>query len=81
MGFWRRGFFRNGYKLSDILARGCGRVYGQALRHTIYAVAVIGGALVSQQWGVNGVAGAPFFALFINFIGMTHLSLDITGLK
>jgi len=56
-------------------------VYGQALRHTVYAVAVIGGALVGQQWGVNGVAGAAFFALFINFIGMTHLSLDITGLK
>lgn len=74
-------FFRNGYKLSDILARGCGRVYGQALRHTIYAVAVIGGALVGQRWGVNGVSVAAFLALFINFIGMTHLSLDITGLK
>ena len=56
-------------------------MYGQALRHTVYAVAVIGGALVGQQRGVNGVAGAAFFALFINFIGMTHLSLDITGLK
>jgi PST family polysaccharide transporter len=74
-------FFRNGYKLCDILARGCGRVYGQALRHTFYAIAVIGGALVGQQWGVNGVAAAALFALFVNFVGMVHLSLDITGLK
>lgn len=74
-------FFRNAYKLSSILARGCGRVYSNALRQVLYAVTVVLGALVGQQWGVNGVAAGALVALFVNFMTMTQLSLDITGLN
>jgi len=71
---------RASYKLSDTLARALGLVYQRAARQLVYAVLVIGGALIGQRWGVSGVAACVAVAVIANFGLMAHLILDATGL-
>lgn len=71
--------FRTSYKLGDSLATATGHVYQRAARQILYAVVVIGGALVGQRWGIVGVAWALLVALGVNFGAMAGLSLRLTG--
>jgi PST family polysaccharide transporter len=74
-------FFRASYKMSDSLARATGAVYRRAWRQAIYALAVVGGSWVGQNWGINGLSFGVLTALVINFTLMSQLSLDLGGLS
>ncbi|MFC7319284.1 lipopolysaccharide biosynthesis protein [Halobacillus campisalis] len=74
-------FFRTSYKISESVARSTGAVYRRAWRQLIYAISVIGGSLIGQQWGLIGVAYAINISLILNFLLMSHLSLKILSLS
>jgi len=69
--------FRMGYKMGDCLTRATGKVYSRARRQFIYAICVLVGCYVGSFWGINGVAIGTFFAVFVNYVLMIHLSLTI----
>ena len=68
-------FFKAGYKVSDSLSRALGAVYRRAWRQWIFAGAVAFGAYIGHFWGLVGVAYGVAFAVFLNFILMTSLSI------
>jgi PST family polysaccharide transporter len=72
--------FRTSYKMSDAIARATGNVYRRAVRQVAYAGLVVGGAIVGQRWGIEGVSVAVLFALLANFLIMAQLSLKVTHL-
>lgn len=67
--------FRTSSKLADALTRATGAVYRRAWRQILYAVLVVGGAIIGQRWGIAGVAWFVLLALTVNFAQMAHLSL------
>ena len=67
--------FRSNSKIADALARATGAVYRRAWRQILYAVLVVGGAWIGQRWGITAVAWAVLFAILVNWVTMTHLSL------
>ncbi len=67
--------FRSNSKIADALARATGAVYRRAWRQILYAVLVVGGAWIGQRWGITAVAWAVLFALLVNWVTMTHLSI------
>jgi PST family polysaccharide transporter len=71
-------FFRTGYKMSGTLARAKGAVYNFALIKGLYAVLVVGGALIGQRFGLTGVAIGVLGALTVHFFLMSQLSLKNT---
>ena len=71
--------FRTSYKLSDSLASATGAVYSRAWRQGVYALMIVVGALIGQNWGIQGVAVGTLLALGINFGLMAHLSLRLVG--
>jgi PST family polysaccharide transporter len=73
--------FRTGCKISDSLVRATGAVYRRTWRQTAYAVAVIAGAWVGQQWGLEGVAVAVLVTLALNFFLMAQLGLCLAEMS
>ncbi|MGZ4677002.1 MAG: lipopolysaccharide biosynthesis protein [Acidimicrobiia bacterium] len=76
--------FRTSYKISDSLARAMGTVYQRALRQAIYAVAVVVGALIGSEFGLEWVAVGVTGAIVLNYLLMAQLSLrtaNITWLE
>jgi O-antigen/teichoic acid export membrane protein len=73
--------FRTSYKVSDSICRATGAVYRRAWRQVVYALLVIGGSWVGQNWGVSGVAAGVLLAVTINFLTMAELSLAVSGLS
>ncbi len=69
--------FRMGYKMGDCLARATGAVYRRASRQIVFAVLVIIGCYIGHFWGIPGVAVGTVIALFINYLLMIQLSLNI----
>jgi O-antigen/teichoic acid export membrane protein len=67
--------FRTSYKISDSLARAMGTVYQRAVRQAIYAVAVVVGAYIGSQYGLNWVALGVTGAIILNYLLMAQLSL------
>lgn len=67
--------FRSNTKIADALARATGAVYRRAWRQILYAVLVVGGAWIGQRWGITAVAWAMLFAISVNWVSMTQLSL------
>ncbi|WP_271755278.1 lipopolysaccharide biosynthesis protein [Cohnella sp. JJ-181] len=74
-------FFRTSYKISESVARATGAVYRRAWRQLLYALLVIAGSIFGLQWGIMGVALGVLVALFVNFILMAQLSLNLLGLS
>lgn len=72
--------FRTSYKISDTMVRAKGAVYARAWRQVIFALAVLLGALIGQNWGLGGVAAGVVVALAINFLMMAQLSLRLSGM-
>ncbi len=72
--------FRTAYKLSDAMAKATGFVYARAWRQGVYAALVLGGAVAARPWGIAGVAVAVGFAITMNYVLMSGLSLAVTGL-
>ncbi|WP_212699754.1 lipopolysaccharide biosynthesis protein [Thalassovita aquimarina] len=73
--------FRTSSKISDSIVRATGAVYARAWRQGLFAVAVLLGALIGQNWGLIGVATGVFCALAFNFLMMAHLSLRLTSMS
>ena len=73
--------FRTGCKISDSLVRATGAVYRRSWRQTVYAVVVLLGAWVGQQWGLEGVAVAILITLAVNFFLMAQLALCLCNLS
>lgn len=73
--------FRNGYKISDAIARATGVVYRQAQRQWIYACLVILGAWIGHYWGIVGVSVGTVIAVAVHYLLMSNLSLSLINLK
>ena len=73
------GYFRALYHLSGILAQSVGRIYGELRNQLVYAVLVIGGALIGSRYGLAGVAVGVDFAICYMFIASAQLALSATG--
>jgi O-antigen/teichoic acid export membrane protein len=73
------GFFRSIYPLGDSLARAQGAVYRMGWRHGLYAVSVIGAAIVGAWGGIATVAEGVVGALVLIYFLMADLSLRLTG--
>lgn len=71
---------RGGYQVGEALAVGTGAVYRRAWRQWVHAVLIVAGALVGQQWGLEGVAWGVFAALLTNYLLTAQLGLSIVGL-
>jgi PST family polysaccharide transporter len=71
-------YFRTGYKMSVTAARAKGVVHRLALRVTLYAILVVGGALIGQLFGISGVALGVVGALTVHFFLLAQLSIRIT---
>jgi PST family polysaccharide transporter len=67
--------------ISDVLTTATGAVYARALRRAVYAMMVVFGALIGQQWGVGGVAVAVSLAMGVNYLVMAQLGRSVTGLS
>jgi PST family polysaccharide transporter len=72
--------FRTNYKVGGLVARARGDVYGVALTQGLYAVTVVGGAVISVRWGLGGVAATTTLAIWILFGALTWLALRHTEL-
>jgi PST family polysaccharide transporter len=72
---------RTGYKAIGTLARAKGAIYQTAWRQFLYAGMVICGALLGQNYGVNGVAAGVGGAIAIQFLVMHSFGLRISGIK
>lgn len=73
--------FRTGYKVSASVARATGAAYHSAWRQGVYAALVLAGALAGRSWGVPGVAVGVLFALFVFFVLMAQLSVQVTSIS
>jgi PST family polysaccharide transporter len=69
--------FRTSFRMSDSLSRATGRVYRRAWRQVLYAALVFLGAWVGRYQGLTGVAAGVLVALFINYVAMAELSLNV----
>lgn len=67
--------FRIGYKLSDSLTKATGAVYRRTFIQIIYAIAVFLGSIAGLKWGVFGVSIGVLFAIVLNYILMTKISM------
>ncbi len=70
--------FRTTYKLGAIVGRSSGEVFRIAGWQILYAILVIGGALVSVRWGILGVACTTSFGVLVVFLGLTSVALTTT---
>jgi PST family polysaccharide transporter len=67
--------WRTTHKASAIVARSAGDVWAIAFWQAAYAVAVIGGAMVSVRWGIVGVSCTTAAAVFFHFTNLTRIAL------
>ncbi|RAP77489.1 lipopolysaccharide biosynthesis protein [Paenibacillus montanisoli] len=70
-------YFRTSYKIADSFTRSVGAVYKRAWVQWGYALLVVVGCIGAQAWGITGISFAVLFALIINYVLMTNLSLRI----
>jgi len=68
--------FRIGHKIINALTRAAGAVYQNAWRQWVYAVCVVGGAILGSRWGISVVSLLVLGALLVNFLLMAQLSLN-----
>jgi PST family polysaccharide transporter len=73
--------FRTCHRISDSLSRATGRVYKRAWRQGLYAGLVFLGALIGHAWGLTGVAVGVLCALFVNYVMMAQLSLEVVQIS
>ena len=67
------------YNLADSLTRAKGAVYMKFVFHGVYAVSVLGAAIVGTRWGIAGVAAGLTASTGLVYVLMAGLSLRLTG--
>lgn len=73
--------FRTTYKLGSLVGKSTGDVTTLAVWQVVYAVSVIGGALVALRWNILGVACTTTIAVFLQFLAMSRFGLKATTLR
>ncbi len=71
---------RTSYKVGATVARARGDVYRISIIQLIYAVNVIGGALVASRWGIDAVAITTTAAVALHFGLLTWLGARHAGI-
>jgi len=71
-------FFRSAYKINGSIIKACGVVYNFASIQVIYAVLVVVGAIIAQQWGITAVAFTSALAIAVNYFLLSRISLRLT---
>lgn len=74
-------FFRSSYKISSTIAKAKGVVYYRAFVNWIYAGMVLLFAYIGQFYGLKGVAIGVSAAIFLNYVFMTLLGINLTRIK
>jgi O-antigen/teichoic acid export membrane protein len=69
--------FRTSYKTDDSLAKALGVAYKRSVRDAIYAAAVLVGSLLGTRWGLEGTATGVLFAVLLNYVLGTSMSLRL----
>jgi len=70
---------RVSYKIDNSLAKAMGAVYQRSARDALYAVAVVGGAIIGLRWGLPGVAVGVLGAVILNNVSAFRMSLRLLG--
>lgn len=65
------------YKNADTLLRSLGAVYQHVMVQGVYAVLVVGGALIGSRWGLPGVAAAISLACILNYLQLSQLGITL----
>jgi PST family polysaccharide transporter len=73
------GLFWSVTTLSDQIAHATAAVYHMFRRRIVLAVAILGGALLGAQFGINGVAVGVASSQVLMYFIMARLSLQLTG--
>ncbi len=74
-------FFRSAYKICSSIILACGKVYSFTVIQAVYAVIILIGSIIGQNWGIEGVAFSTAIGILVNYILLTRGSLIITGLN
>lgn len=69
------------YTLTDCLVRARGAVYRQSLVHAVIGTMVFVSTALGSMFGLNGVAGAVSFSLFVKHILLANLARNEIGIK
>lgn len=72
-------FFRSAYKISASINKACGAVYSHASIQIIYGALVVGGAIMTQRWGLAGVAISSAIAIGVNYGLLSRISLHLAN--
>jgi len=73
------GYFRALYHLGGVVAQSVGLVYGELRNQAVYAVIVIGGALLGSRHGLSWVAAGVCVAIVYMFVATAQLMSRATG--
>lgn len=74
-------FLRTTMKLGVIVAQALGAVNSVALAQILYAVILVGGAVVTVRWGISGVATSTTIAIAIASFHSCFLALRVAKLS
>ncbi|MEO8702135.1 MAG: lipopolysaccharide biosynthesis protein [Kofleriaceae bacterium] len=72
--------FRTSQKLGAIVAQAAGRANAVAVAYVVYMVLVIGGAMISIQWGIVGVAVSTAIAIIVVCCESCFLGMQVSRL-
>jgi O-antigen/teichoic acid export membrane protein len=73
--------FRTTYKAAGLVTRSAGAVLRNAGSQALYALAVIGGALISVRWGIVGVSITTGLAVVFHYSNLMRLALRQVSLS
>jgi hypothetical protein len=73
------GYFRAVYHLGGVVVRSVGWIYPWVFRQAVYAILVIGGALIGSRYGLPGVALGVGVAIVYMFGVTADLALRAPG--
>ena len=74
-------FFRTGRRIAGVTMNGIGKPYWSAISQTIFAICVVGGALIGVRWGITGVAIFTALSIFVVYCLQTALVMYFIGLR
>lgn len=75
------GLFRAIYASTGALTHAFGEVYAEMRRQAVYAVLLIGAALIGLRWGIAGAAAGVAVAVVFMYFAMAQLGVRIAGCR
>jgi PST family polysaccharide transporter len=71
------GLFRIAASPAGAVTHAAGRVYAELWRQGVYAMWVVGGAVIGARWGITGVALGVASAILYKYVAIMSLTLRI----